>query len=351
MTFLAQAKIAARRAAAEALHFTGISTQIALRSSPTWKILMYHRVTTSLEAGYLLQPGMYVRPKTFERHAAYLAESHNVISLDELTKRLSAGEAIPSKTVCLTFDDGWLDNYTNAFPALKKYKLPATIFLATSFIGGNDTLWTDKVAHALDALRKNGEVVRFSKDIKDHENMPSLVVSPINRLVDQPSTSAVQQSIQEVISALQRLPAAERMDAVNALIKLAERHVELNRQRSFISWDEAREMAANGVTFGCHTHDHKKLTELDDEEVLNQVHLSQQKIMSQELKPSKVFCYPEGAWNTKSQKLLAGEGWKYALGVGKHANLSTEPKLLPRVGIHDDITLTPGMLEFRVWVF
>ncbi len=351
MSLSAQIRMALRRGAAEASQYTGLTAQIALRSSPSWKILMYHRITTPQEAGYVLQPGMYVRPKTFERHAAFLAQSHNVVALDELVEMISSGEPVPSRTVALTFDDGWLDNYTHAFPVLRKHKLPATVFLATAFVGSSETLWTDQVARALDLLRKDGEVVRFSQDIKDHENMPSLVVSPINRLVDRPSNQAVGQSVQEVISALQSIAPQQRKETIAALIKLAERRVDLNTERSFINWDEAREMAAEGIRFGCHTHNHLRLTELSSEDMLEEVEFSKQKILSQELKPSKVFCYPEGAWNVETQRVLASDGWKFALGVGKQADLSAEPKLLPRVGIHDDITQTPGMLNFRIWVY
>lgn len=348
---LSQAKLLLRRAVAEAAHSSGVTDQIALRSSPPWRVLMYHRITTPEAAGYSLQPGMYVRPKTFERHAAFLSKNYNVVPLQELVEKVTGGERIASRTVALTFDDGWLDNYTNAFPLLKKHKLPATIFLATALIGTNETLWTDKVARALCALRERGEVVRFSEEIRDHENMPSLVVSPVNRLVDRASGGLLQRAVGEVISALQSLDAEERNTAAGALLKLAERHVALEPERSFVSWDEAREMAADSISFGSHTDSHRKLTELTDEEIEQELQLSLDRLRSHELKPCGVFCYPEGAWSERTQKVLARNGWKYALAAGKKGDLSQSPRLLPRVGIHDDIAQTAGMLAFRTWIY
>jgi peptidoglycan/xylan/chitin deacetylase (PgdA/CDA1 family) len=75
-----------------------------------------------------------VRPEEFQKQMDYLLkENYNVISLDELIISLKKKE-ISQKAVVLTFDDGFEDNYFNAFPVLKKYNFPATIFLSTGFI-------------------------------------------------------------------------------------------------------------------------------------------------------------------------------------------------------------------------
>src|SRR3989344_3122644 len=76
-------------------------------------ILMYHSIA---ENGVFFT----VKPSEFERQMKYLSKN----------------KKIPRKTVVLTFDDGYLDNYENAFPVLKKYNFPATIFVATGFVGG-----------------------------------------------------------------------------------------------------------------------------------------------------------------------------------------------------------------------
>ena len=52
-------------------------------------------------------------------------------------------------TIAITFDDGYLDNYTFAHPILRKYRLPASLFVATSFIGTNLLMWNDRLAWAV----------------------------------------------------------------------------------------------------------------------------------------------------------------------------------------------------------
>lgn len=92
-------------------------------------ILMYHSVDNN-------EIFFTVKPKIFARQMAYLKKrNYRVISLEKLVNYLESGEKIPQKTVVLTFDDGYQDNYFNAFPILKKHNFPATIFLTTGSVG------------------------------------------------------------------------------------------------------------------------------------------------------------------------------------------------------------------------
>jgi peptidoglycan/xylan/chitin deacetylase (PgdA/CDA1 family) len=63
------------------------------------------------------------------------AHAYRVIALDKLYHSLVSGEALPARSVVLTFDDGFADNYTQAYPILQKFGFPATIFLTVGFIG------------------------------------------------------------------------------------------------------------------------------------------------------------------------------------------------------------------------
>lgn len=96
-------------------------------------VLMYHSIGDSAEF-------FTVKPEEFEKQIAYLAEhKFNVVSVAFLAKMLAAKQSIPPKTVVLTFDDGYADNYYPAFPILKKYRLSADVFLITDRVGGTNT--------------------------------------------------------------------------------------------------------------------------------------------------------------------------------------------------------------------
>lgn len=91
---------------------------------------MYHSVSNH-------QKLYVVSPENFQQQMEYLNKAKfNVIALEQLVNLLVNKQEIPTKTVVVTFDDGYEDNYLNVFSVLKKYNFPATIFLSTGFVGG-----------------------------------------------------------------------------------------------------------------------------------------------------------------------------------------------------------------------
>jgi len=95
-------------------------------------IIMYHSVSPQSHPG---MKRLIVSPKTFERQMRFLKEQrYNVLPLEALVKLIKAKQ-VPPKTIAITFDDGYKDNYTYAFPVLKKYNLPVTIFIIVNEIG------------------------------------------------------------------------------------------------------------------------------------------------------------------------------------------------------------------------
>lgn len=92
-------------------------------------ILMYHSVDYN-------KVFFTVKPENFQKQMAHLsAKGYLVISLSKLAETIKNKEKILAKTIVLTFDDGFADNYFNVFAILKKYNFSATIFLPTLFIG------------------------------------------------------------------------------------------------------------------------------------------------------------------------------------------------------------------------
>jgi peptidoglycan/xylan/chitin deacetylase (PgdA/CDA1 family) len=103
-----------------------------LRQAYVVPIIMYHSVNPKSDP---VMKRLIVSPKTFERHMRFLKEYHyNVLPLEALAKLIKE-KKIPPKTIAITFDDGYRDNYTYAFPVLKKYNLPATIFIIVNEVG------------------------------------------------------------------------------------------------------------------------------------------------------------------------------------------------------------------------
>ena len=97
-------------------------------------VLMYHHVGSGSDS-------TFVTSESFERQMEFLKVHHyRVIGLAQLIHEIREGKSIPGKTVCITFDDGNLDNFRDAFPVLKKMGFPATIFMITANIGRSEWL-------------------------------------------------------------------------------------------------------------------------------------------------------------------------------------------------------------------
>ena len=99
-------------------------------------IIMYHSVSPESTTPANYGGKLNVTTRTFERQMKFLSDhDYNVISLTEFINRMKANKRIPRKTLVITFDDGLKNNFTNAYPILKKYNFPATMFITTDFIG------------------------------------------------------------------------------------------------------------------------------------------------------------------------------------------------------------------------
>jgi len=98
-------------------------------------ILMYHYLGTPPANADIYRRDLSVAPQLFAAQLDRMqAEGYSIISLYDLVAHLLAGASLPEKPVVLTFDDGYRDNYENAFPLLRERGLTATFFIVTDFI-------------------------------------------------------------------------------------------------------------------------------------------------------------------------------------------------------------------------
>lgn len=100
-------------------------------------IIMYHSVNPQA----LPENRLAVKSETFERQMNFLKRNrYNVLSLEKLVDLIRDKKKLPPRTIAITFDDGYIDNYTYAFAILKKYNLPATIFIIVNEVDRRNQL-------------------------------------------------------------------------------------------------------------------------------------------------------------------------------------------------------------------
>ena len=107
-------------------------------------VLMYHRVGNLTNDPWQLA----VSPENFEQQLRVLKETCNLISVGQLIEQIGK-KSIAPKSVCLTFDDGYRDNYFAAKPLLEKYDCPATFFIATHYISRQQPFWWDELEQVI----------------------------------------------------------------------------------------------------------------------------------------------------------------------------------------------------------
>jgi peptidoglycan/xylan/chitin deacetylase (PgdA/CDA1 family) len=121
-----------------------------IRQKYVFPILMYH----SVNPGAKKENRREVSSEAFERQMRFLKKlGYNVVPLGSLVSFIEEGKQVPARSVAITFDDGYRDVYTYAFPVLKKYNLPATLFVIINEIGrpAADRLSWDEVKEMQDS--------------------------------------------------------------------------------------------------------------------------------------------------------------------------------------------------------
>jgi peptidoglycan/xylan/chitin deacetylase (PgdA/CDA1 family) len=118
-------------------------------SKAGYPIVLYHGVTSTQSDGIENFSGKHICVDIFESQMKYIKTQMHAISLRTMSDALMSNTPLPPGSVAITFDDSYKNIHSNALPILKKYAIPATFFLPTSFIGTNKRYWTDVLEHMI----------------------------------------------------------------------------------------------------------------------------------------------------------------------------------------------------------
>ncbi|MEQ1603583.1 MAG: polysaccharide deacetylase family protein [Pyrinomonadaceae bacterium] len=281
-------------------------------------ILMYHRFSESEEFGKTSR-------KAFETHLKYLTRHYKIISLTDAVRYLADGEELPNRTAVLTIDDGYRDFYDVAFPILREFDLPATIYVVTGFLDRTCWIWTDKARYLLTETKLDrlsftiGE--RFFDEILGDTDSRLALAGKIN-------------------SELKKLSDSEKDRVLNELANSLSVHLDETPPSAFgpITWDQAREMAAAGIEIGSHTVNHPILTNVDADALTEELSVSRTVLEGQLQTDNLHFCYPNG--NVSQRERDAAENAAYASAVTTKIRIcerSDDRFLLPRIDAEPEI--------------
>ncbi len=299
-------------------------------------ILLYHRVV-DLEnyhrQNYQSQPGIVVSKTMFEKQVAFLLNKHVIISLEKLVDSIKGKSRLPLNSIVITFDDGWRDNYQNAFPILKKLKIPGTIFLSTGFIGTSEIFWPEKTLYLIRNIIRSGNSERLSPV----EAVPDDAVSLINDIILSGNRS-FEENTEALIARMKEFLDSERDIILNAL----ERHAGGPREsdendRSILNWAEISEMKEAGITFGSHGVTHSIFTKVDELRITEELTRSRNEIREKTGERFTPLSYPNGNYNDRVIEIAKDLEYDCALTVESgYVGLSSDLFRLKRVNLHDN---------------
>ncbi len=286
-------------------------------------VLFYHRVLDDKQIKDYYRPAVAVSVPTFKKQMELLQKKHKVISLDDAVNLLQERKPLGNDYMVITFDDGYADNYENAFPILKEYNLPATIFLTTDYIDSNRLLWADTVGMLLE---KKWDVFLQTELFQTLKNAGSF-----------DSKAAM---INEIISTLKKMDEDTRNVIIARLKEDIGCSVELNAL--MLGWRQIKEMKNNGISFGAHTKSHRFLTTLMLSEKEAEIKESKN-IVEQNLNEQiSYFAYPDGRFDEECKDIARKSGFQGACSTIIGDNVpGCDLFALKRRDIGEDVCVNP----------
>lgn len=302
-------------------------------------ILTFHKVTNASKGS---KPSLYndfieITDEKFEEVIRILKNLKvEFCSLDRVLDMIAQNKKPSHPLVHISFDDGYLDNYTCAFPILKKYQIPFTLFIASSFIENKKPfLWWYLVEEIIkNELPISFDRYDFSLTAEDYKTLKKTAI--FHKIMDflfaniDFNKDYFEKKIWEIL------------DGVEG--------VEIPKT---VRWNQLKEMAASGLCeIGIHTVHHPRFCHIDLEQKMDEIKKCKQAILENTDFNSKFFAYPYGAsgdigTNFEYCEKMKEEGVIAACTtIAKELNGTNHPCLLPRIFINN--SATPYTLKSRL---
>lgn len=294
-------------------YFTGIVALFRFLNRNRLTIVLYHDVIPR-DMCRDINRRMLVTAESFDSQLDYLKKHFTVLPLDEAFEKMRLG-TLPPRSLSITFDDGYRNNFLYAYPLLKKYALTATFFLATDFVFEKKPLWIDRLKYAV-------------------QSFPGTKVDA-DRRYDELSTT------------LKHVPEREKYERLHAFEKeVGVTLVDFEGDRwhyAPLEKSDIEVMQHGGMTFGAHTRTHPILAHVSEEESSEEI-AGSQKIVARECGSlSGLFCYPNGQRKDFTDQIVREvreAGFSGAVTTIEGTNsITTDPYALHRIGV-DNIDTT-----------
>ena len=261
---------------------------------------------------------------SFETQVRYLSEQCRIVPFDQVVKYVREGADVAPGSVVVTFDDGYRSMFSEVYPILQRYQVPATVFLLSGLIDTERATWFDLV-----------EWVIYGAEGDLNDALPD----GLQRFVVIDDAVATRR---ELLMYLRSCRAEVREHYVAEMIERSDKADQpVPEPYRLLAWDQVREMDESGlVTFGGHTRTHPILSRVGMSRARSEI-LGDKSAIERELGHSiSDFAYPNGKASDLSAetiRVLARAGYHSAVTtIPGLCGRGTDPYLLPRWGISSE---------------
>jgi sugar transferase (PEP-CTERM/EpsH1 system associated) len=279
-------------------------------------ILTFHRVVTEEEMAQSLNKPMMVTEGQFESLLAAIRQYGHPISLAEAVNKMRKGSSFNPGSVVITFDDGYYDFYLRGFPLLRKYDIPATLFLTTGVIGNqHEYLWWDEFDYYA-RTRKEGLYLpgdslgtELEKALTLIEQLPS----------DRPETAEA--AIREALNQIALEDRNRFIEKIRSAVPEGQ-----PRPQLMLTWDNVREVSGF-IEIANHTVNHHLLDRLDPQSIRHEIMGATERIQQETGLQCRGMAYPAGVFTPQAAAIARECGIEYAV-TTRFANNSWKTNLL-----------------------
>lgn len=279
-----------------------ILERLALRATNCLRVLAYHRVLDIQPEAFAFDEEIVsASTAQFEEQMEFVGRHFVLLTFHNVLDYQRRGKPLPRRSLIVTFDDGYEDNYRNAFPILQKYNIPGTFFVATDYVGNGDVFWFEKLAYWI-----------------------KRTTQPELRLRTPPAPE-FSLSLQDRNHSLERLRlhlmGLDNETRLQALLETEEQlgvkiHPEDKRWVTTMNWEQLKEMNMAGCEIGSHTQSHPVLSRLSPGKLNVELCASKRRIESETGAKVVSLAYPFGGrevFNNAVKEAAADAG--YAFGI------------------------------------
>lgn len=294
----------------------------AERDDPIWLVVMYHRVITD-PGEDPFQLGMCVTADRFREQIEFYRNFFEPIGLSEAVRRRQEGRPMPRRAVSITFDDGYADNLGTAWPILREYGMPATVFVTTGKRVGGPGLWWDRVIHA---------VANTDERILD---LSSLGLNSVQGTLPLDRAHRAR-SVESLLALLWEYDIDTTLRAIGQIEQALHPVPNAKTLPARLSDEDIAVLHAEGVEIGAHTIGHPDLRMTSDDRLQRELLQPKQTLESIIGTTVNGFAYPRGLCNKRVINAVGDAGYDYAVATQRGLNSGGDNAfLIERMGAPD----------------